>query len=456
MEYDAKEVAQHKNADSTWLIIHGQVYDVSEYLMDHPGGADVLAEAAGSDASEAFENAGHSEDVLDIMKAYHVGKLKGFKEKPKNVPVGVNLLRKRMTPTVEEQSMFKMANLGVCATAIAAIYFLGPHYSAFIPSSSISPIHDMWPKPHGRGFVNGLLIGAGLFATFDAVLAYRILGMFRIKTKTFASYPAHIKMTRMIQTDELLQRGWLDPVNYKKLPLTAKSLLAPNVYRLTFELPSTKTVLGLPVGQHVAIRAQVAGETITRSYTPVSNNADRGVLDLVIKMYSDGRLTNGYLANLQIGDEVEFRGPKGAMKYRRGLCKTIGMVAGGTGITPMFQLIRAICEHDRDLTEISLIYANRTEQDILMRSELDAYARQYPRNFKVYYVLDSPSDDWKYGKGYVTKELLKERLPAPSLDSKVMLCGPLGMVNASKKSLVELGFAQPGASAKLADQIFLF
>jgi cytochrome-b5 reductase len=122
----------------------------------------------------------------------------------------------------------------------------------------------------------------------------------------------------------------------------------------------------------------------------------------------------------------------------------------------MFQVIRAICEHDRDTTEVSLLYANRSEQDILLRDELDTFARRYPKNFKVYYLLDQPPKDWKFGSGYITKELMQERLPAPTVDSKVFLCGPPGMVNASKKALVDLGFEQPGASAKVTDQIFAF
>lgn len=122
----------------------------------------------------------------------------------------------------------------------------------------------------------------------------------------------------------------------------------------------------------------------------------------------------------------------------------------------MFQVIRAICEHDRDTTEVSLLYANRSEQDILLRDQLDTFARRYPKNFKVYYLLDQPPKDWKFGSGYVTKELMQERLPAATANSKVFLCGPPGMVNASKKSLVDLGFQQPGASAKVTDQVFSF
>jgi cytochrome-b5 reductase len=144
------------------------------------------------------------------------------------------------------------------------------------------------------------------------------------------------------------------------------------------------------------------------------------------------------------------------MRYRPNLCKKIGMLAGGTGITPMYQIIRAICEDDRDTTEISLIYANRTEEDILLRDELEAMARRYPQNFKIFYLLDRPPPNWTYGSGFVTKEIMAERLPKPDADSRVMLCGPPGMIKAAKESLVTLGFEKAGAMSSMKDQIFCF
>ncbi|KAJ5774682.1 hypothetical protein N7457_009578 [Penicillium paradoxum] len=76
----------------------------------------------------------------------------------------------------------------------------------------------------------------------------------------------------------------------------------------------------------------------------------------------DGLLSGRYLASLTVADEVEFRGPKGSMRYTTVLCRKIGMVAGGTGITPMYQLIRAICKTDTDTTEARMIYTNRASQ----------------------------------------------------------------------------------------------
>ena len=66
-----------------------------------------------------------------------------------------------------------------------------------------------------------------------------------------------------------------------------------------------------------------------------------------------------------------------------------GMLAGGTGVTPMYQVVNAILRDPLDKTELSLIFANVTEDDILLRTELDTLAAVHA-NFTVHYVLNDP------------------------------------------------------------------
>ncbi|MBE3044611.1 cytochrome-b5 reductase, partial [Candidatus Bathyarchaeota archaeon] len=142
--------------------------------------------------------------------------------------------------------------------------------------------------------------------------------------------------------------------------------------------------------------------------------------------------------------------------YSKAYSKSIGMIAGGTGITPMYQLIRAICADDSDDTRISLIYANNTEDDILLKDDLDAFALQCPDKFRVHYVLSHPPPGWTGSSGFVSEDLIKAHLPGASDDSRVLLCGPPPMINAMKKSLSSLGFKEPGKLSKATDQVFLF
>lgn len=69
------EVKKHKDEKSVWIIIHNDVYDVTKFLEEHPGGADSLLEVAGKDGTQAFEDVGHSDDARELLKKYKIGTL---------------------------------------------------------------------------------------------------------------------------------------------------------------------------------------------------------------------------------------------------------------------------------------------------------------------------------------------------------------------------------------------
>lgn len=71
--YRLEEVAKRNSSKEIWLVIHGRVYDVTRFLNEHPGGEEVLLEQAGADASESFEDVGHSSDAREMLKQYYIG-----------------------------------------------------------------------------------------------------------------------------------------------------------------------------------------------------------------------------------------------------------------------------------------------------------------------------------------------------------------------------------------------
>ncbi|CAG8297836.1 unnamed protein product [Penicillium salamii] len=464
-EFNASEVAAHNSKTDLFVIIHGKVYNITNYVRDHPGGADVLIDVAGGDATAAYEDVGHSEDANEILETYLIGTVRDAQQfvQPKTVRV----IQQSSSSTERPKSTLSAGNaLATAATTLTATtliyistknhWILSDLATNYSPSSwGITSIHVPYPDFLRGGFSSGFAAATLACAVVGGSLASKLSAFTKIDSG-FTKYRPHIKASTVKKQNPHLVKGFLEPKTYKKLPLVKKDQLSSNVFRFVFQLPNSRDVVGLPIGHHVAIKAMINGTAVLRSYTPTSNNLDTGILELVVKCYPDGLLTGQYLTSLEVGDLVEFRGPKGGMKYHNGLCKKIGMIAGGTGITPMYQLIRAICEDDHDTTEISLIYANRAEEDILLRRELETFARAYPQNFKLWYMLDHPSEGWTYGKGYVTPEVMSARLPASAPDTKIMLCGPPGMVNASKKNLVAAGFEAPGAVAKMSDQIFCF
>ncbi|XP_031766913.1 cytochrome b5-like [Galleria mellonella] len=74
-EISFAEIKKHNNEKSVWIVIHNDVYDVTSYLGEHPGGEDALLEVAGKDGTQNFEDVGHSEDARNIMKKFKIGTL---------------------------------------------------------------------------------------------------------------------------------------------------------------------------------------------------------------------------------------------------------------------------------------------------------------------------------------------------------------------------------------------
>ena len=230
-----------------------------------------------------------------------------------------------------------------------------------------------------------------------------------------------------------------------------------NVAIYRFGLPSETSILGLPIGQHISLAATPKGaeKEVVRSYTPISSDEDKGFVEFMIKAYPQGNIS-AHMATLKIGDTMKMRGPKGAMVYTPNMCKRIGMIAGGTGITPMLQVIRAINRaRPLDTTKVDLIFANVNPDDILLKDDLDKLAAEDP-NFSVYYVLNNPPEKWDGGVGFVTADMIREKLPAPGPDMKICICGPPPMVSALKKATESLGYQKARPVSKLDDQIFCF
>lgn len=176
-----------------------------------------------------------------------------------------------------------------------------------------------------------------------------------------------------------------------------------------------------------------------------------GTVDILIKVYfkteefNGGRMTN-YLNNLKEGDEIDVRGPFGKFQYlgngevkilvkfkpQEYFChkfKKIIMVAGGTGITPIYQILQCAEKNKEKGCEFYLIYSNHTENDILLKNELIQISKVI--NLKLVFILTKID-------GRISRKNFDEILPEKDKDSMILHCGPRGFCDSVIKIMKEI------------------
>lgn len=247
-----------------------------------------------------------------------------------------------------------------------------------------------------------------------------------------------------VRVDEVLsdepQPTFLDDRTFKQVILHKKTSVSWDSKIFTFKLEHDEQTLGLPVGQHVRLRLRdpVTREAIMRSYTPIAEVNDKGYVDILIKVYNgtaeqDGGKMTKALDSLPVGHAIDFKGPVGKFQYLgKGKCSINGdertvkrffMICGGSGVTPIFQVFRAVMQNKEDPTICTVINGNRLEEDILCRQDLDRFVQGNEDRCKMLYTLTKPTASWTGLTGRIAGDLLDEHV-ALQEDSMVLICGP--------------------------------
>ncbi|CAM8914958.1 unnamed protein product [Rhodiola kirilowii] len=111
-----QEVAKHNNPKDCWLIINGKVYDVTQFLDDHPGGDDPLLQVTGKDASDDFEDVGHSNNAREVMKEYYIG----------DIDLSTMPAKAKSQAPVKAQQVQKVSTQGGSGFLVKLLQFLVP------------------------------------------------------------------------------------------------------------------------------------------------------------------------------------------------------------------------------------------------------------------------------------------------------------------------------------------
>jgi NAD(P)H-flavin reductase len=372
-------------AGKCWIVLHGNVYDVTSFLQEHPGGEELISDIKADDfatMTTEFDDADHSDEAMEQLQDFFKGKL------------------------IEETDDDDAQDSSAPAAAASASEEAGEEGEDLEHDDG-----DEGPSPN--------------------------LGDPR---QPFAE---HTELS---------------------LALLDRQQLSRDVTVFRFALAKSDHAFSLAIGKHILLSFHAAdtNKVVSRAYTPVSPYGDTGFVDFLIKLYPGGKMSD-HLNGFKLGDEIKMKGPKGKLGYegrgnfrirRRGedelvRLSHVGMVAGGSGITPMFQILQAVAADPEDDLQLTLLFANKSEADIILREPLDAINASRPGQIRVMYCLDNPPPGWGGFSGFITADMLKQCLPPPAHDVMVFLCGPPPMIKkACVPNLRALGYD--------ADAVFKF
>mmetsp|Transcript_20849 Transcript_20849/g.46852 ORF Transcript_20849/g.46852 Transcript_20849/m.46852 type:complete len:904 (-) Transcript_20849:42-2753(-) len=240
---------------------------------------------------------------------------------------------------------------------------------------------------------------------------------------------------------------FLNPRKLQQLPLVEKIEVSQDTRIFRFGLPLPTMRLGLPTGMHMFLRAKIDDQVVMRPYTPMTDDETVGHVDLLVKVYfknvhpkfPDGGKMSQHLESMKIGDTIDVKGPLGEVIYKGNGSfeihgkprnfKNVGLIAGGTGLTPCFQVLNAVLRDPADKTQVRLLYANQSPDDILMRDTLERLAKEHPDRFKLWFTVDRLPEgtEWSFDTGFISQEMIQDHLFSAGDDTVTFMCGPPAM-----------------------------
>ena len=207
-------------------------------------------------------------------------------------------------------------------------------------------------------------------------------------------------------------------------------------------------------GQHLTVRRVVAGQEERRTYSICSTPADlaeRGTLRIGVKRIANGLFSSWLTGELQPGDTLEVMTPAGRFgtpvvpeKERH-----VGCLAAGSGITPVLSIVASVLRAE-PASRVTLMYGNRTSNDVMFLEELADLKNSYPSRFTLLHVLSAEPQLSDLLTGRIDQDKVNLLLEGLCKDvDEWYLCGPLGMVTTTRAALVAGGVPNTAVHSEL-------
>jgi ferredoxin-NADP reductase len=218
------------------------------------------------------------------------------------------------------------------------------------------------------------------------------------------------------------------------------------VVAIVDETPRTRSLLldvpgwpGHRAGQHVDVRLTAEdGYQAQRSYSLASPSEERNVV-LTVERLDDGEVSPYLTDVLQIGDQLELRGPIGGhFTWRVADGGPLLLIAGGSGIAPLMAMLRHRAAQNSHVPA-RLLYSSRAFEEIIYRQELAQLAAADPTLMVTHTLTRRQPSDWTGYRRRIDRAMLAEVAWPPSERPQAFVCGPTALVETVASTLVELG-----------------
>jgi ferredoxin-NADP reductase len=203
-----------------------------------------------------------------------------------------------------------------------------------------------------------------------------------------------------------------------------------NVTSFRFPRPAE---LNYKAGQFLFVTFKAGRKELSKHFSFSSSPTEKTHIEFTKKL-SDSDFS-AVLRDLKKGDWARIDAPYGQFTFE-GEHEKIGLLGGGIGITPFM----GICKYCTDMhldTKVTLLYGNRTEEDIAFRKQLEALQEQN-ENLKVVLTLNEADSGWKGATGFITADMIKKEIPDYN-NTMFYTCGPPTMVEIMGKLIEQLG-----------------
>ena len=249
-------------------------------------------------------------------------------------------------------------------------------------------------------------------------------------------------------------------------PTSAASRLAPRpmrVTRIVRETPDAVSVfledprgkLEFLPGEFLTVEVTVDGEKLRRAYSLSTSPLD-GEASITVKRVEGGRVSGFINDGLKEGDVLHVLGPSGnfTVETTPDARRHLVLLAGGSGITPIMSIARSVLAAEPK-SDVTLVYGNRSERDVIFRDALDALAAEHEGRLRLDHVLSDPEGEWKGARGMLDRPTVEARLAALGIEDdsgiEYFLCGPEPMRAAVRETLEARGVP----ARRIREEIFV-